>query len=134
VKSSARADLPSIISVVGTLRTVLLASLVPLLIAGCIAEASEAPTDPSTACSTQTYARLHGVNSSVALYCLSILNAASLFGRIIPNWLADRYGPFTILIPNCVASGVLVFAWLGMCKTTIGTIFFSILYGLSSGA
>lgn len=84
--------------------------------------------------STQTYARLHGVDSGVALYCISILNAASLFGRIIPNWLADKYGPFTILIPNCLASGVLIFAWIGMCKTTAGTIVFAVLYGLTSGA
>ncbi|ORY83513.1 major facilitator superfamily domain-containing protein [Leucosporidium creatinivorum] len=83
---------------------------------------------------TQSYARQHGVDSNIALYCLSILNAASLFGRIIPNYLADTYGAFTILIPNCIASGVLVFAWIGLCKSTAGTVVFAILYGLTSGA
>lgn len=98
--------------------------------------------------------RLNGVDENVALYCLSILNAASLFGRIIPNvrpagpvrrrlltvppltpqWLADTWGAFAILIPNCLVSGFLIFGWIGMCRTTVGTIFFSILYGLSSGA
>lgn len=115
----------------GTIRALFLASHFRVSL---LAGLAEALTDPSPTFSTQTYARLHGVDSGIALYCLSILNAASLFGRIIPNYLADRFGPFTILIPNCLASGVLIFAWLGLCKTTAGTIMFSILYGLTSGA
>jgi len=34
-----------------------------------------------------------------AFYLLPILNAASLFGRIIPNFLADKTGPLNMLIP-----------------------------------
>jgi hypothetical protein len=36
-----------------------------------------------------TDALKYGVSSNLALYSLSILNASSVFGRIIPNWLAD---------------------------------------------
>ncbi|KAK4047604.1 hypothetical protein OIV83_005262 [Microbotryomycetes sp. JL201] len=82
----------------------------------------------------QAYSLSNGVDENVAFYSLSILNAASLFGRIIPNWLADHYGPFTILIPNCFASGILIFAWIGMCKTTAGTVMFCLLFGFASGA
>jgi hypothetical protein len=38
----------------------------------------------------QDYALKLGVNDDIAFYLLSIMNAASLFGRLIPNWLADR--------------------------------------------
>ncbi|BGP41700.1 hypothetical protein JCM10449v2_005691 [Rhodotorula kratochvilovae] len=82
----------------------------------------------------QDYALDHGVSSNLALYSLSILNAASIFGRIIPNWLADTYGPLTILTPQCFISGVLIFLFLPMCKSTAGLVVFTILFGFSSGA
>ncbi|TNY17225.1 major facilitator superfamily domain-containing protein [Rhodotorula diobovata] len=82
----------------------------------------------------QDYALEHGISSNLALYSLSILNAASIFGRIIPNWLADTYGPLTILVPQCFISGVLIFLFLPMCKTAGGLVAFTILFGFSSGA
>ncbi|GAA5842506.1 hypothetical protein JCM3766R1_002613 [Sporobolomyces carnicolor] len=82
----------------------------------------------------QDYAIEHGVSRNLAFYALAILNAASVFGRIIPNWLADAYGPLTILIPNCVLSGILIFLFLPMCRTAAGVIVFSILFGIGSGA
>ncbi|GJN92721.1 hypothetical protein Rhopal_005757-T1 [Rhodotorula paludigena] len=80
------------------------------------------------------YALSYGISSNLALYSLSILNAASIFGRVIPNWLADTYGPLTILTPQCFISGILIFLFLPMCKSTVGLIFFTILFGFSSGA
>ncbi|GAA5860140.1 hypothetical protein JCM1840_002787 [Sporobolomyces johnsonii] len=82
----------------------------------------------------QDYAIAHGVSTNLALYTLSILNAASVFGRIIPNWLADKYGPLAVLTPNCILSGVLIFLFLPMCKSTAGTIVFCCLFGFASGA
>ncbi|SGY25102.1 BQ5605_C018g08581 [Microbotryum silenes-dioicae] len=104
----------------------------------------------------QSYSSAHGVHPQISLYSLSFLNAASLFGRIIPNWLADIYGPFTILIvsplrpppatgrsprilsiprqPNCLLSGIICFAWLALAKTNAGTVVFCLAYGFSSGA
>ena len=98
----------------------------------------------------------NGVSRNLAFYALSILNAASVFGRIIPNvcqlslnrsslvlltlffeilqWLADTYGPLTILIPNCILSGILIFLFLPMCRTAAGVVVFSILFGFASGA
>lgn len=67
-------------------------------------------------------------------YSLAILNGASVFGRIIPNWLADTYGPLTILTPQCFISGILMFCFIPMCKTEAGLILFTILFGFSSGA
>ena len=31
-----------------------------------------------------------GINSDLSFYLLSIMNAASLFGRLGSNWLADK--------------------------------------------
>jgi hypothetical protein len=76
----------------------------------------------------------NGVSSNLTSYSLTILNAASIFGRIIPNWLADTYGPLTILTPNCYISGVLIFLFIPMCKSAGGLIAFCILFGWSSGA
>lgn len=63
-----------------------------------------------------------------------MLNAASLFGRIIPNYLADTYGPLTILLPNCVLSGVLIFVWLPLAKSVPGMVVFALMFGFTSGA
>lgn len=38
----------------------------------------------------QDYALKLGIDHDMAFYLLSIMNAASLFGRLVPNWLADR--------------------------------------------
>ncbi|GAA6016417.1 hypothetical protein JCM10207_003854 [Rhodosporidiobolus poonsookiae] len=82
----------------------------------------------------QDYALANNVPKNVVDYSLSILNAASIFGRVIPNWLADTYGPLTILTPQCVLSGILIFIFLPACKTLAGLIVFCILFGFSSGA
>ncbi|KPV72358.1 uncharacterized protein RHOBADRAFT_18141 [Rhodotorula graminis WP1] len=83
---------------------------------------------------SRLYALKYGVSSNLALYSLSILNAASIFGRIIPNWLADTYGPLTVLVPHCFMSGVLIFLFLPMCKSAGGLVAFTILFGFASGA
>ena len=35
---------------------------------------------------------MKGIDSTLASYTLTILNGASIFGRIIPNFLADDVG------------------------------------------
>ena len=30
------------------------------------------------------------IDADTSFYLLSVMNAASLFGRLVPNWLADR--------------------------------------------
>ncbi|POY76556.1 hypothetical protein BMF94_0397 [Rhodotorula taiwanensis] len=82
----------------------------------------------------QDYGALHGVSHNVTQYALAILNGASVFGRIIPNWLADTYGPLTILTPQCFISGLLIFLFIPMCKSEAGLITFAVLFGFSSGA
>ncbi|CAE6478640.1 unnamed protein product [Rhizoctonia solani] len=81
----------------------------------------------------QLFAVVHGIDETLAFYSLAILNAASIFGRTIPNFIADKLGPLNLLIPCSAISGTLIFAMLGI-KSSGALIIFSILYGFFSGA
>ncbi|KAI9461507.1 MFS general substrate transporter [Russula earlei] len=73
-----------------------------------------------------------GASAALAFYFVPILNAGSVFGRILPNALADRIGPLNTLIPCTFACGVLAFAWTGV-HGNVGLLAFAILYGFFSG-
>lgn len=64
---------------------------------------------------------------------LAIMNAAGLPGRIIPGILADRLGPFTIIVPTILLNVIFIFALFGI-STEGGILAFAVLYGVSSGA
>lgn len=51
---------------------------------------------------------------AMAFYIVPILNAASMFGRTLPNWLSDKVGPFNILIPGSLVCGALTLAMMGV--------------------
>lgn len=68
-----------------------------------------------------------------AFYLLPILNAASVPGRIIPNFCADYVGAMTILIPAALVSGFMALIWISI-HSLGGVIAFSCLYGFFSGA
>lgn len=46
----------------------------------------------------QVFASFHGVGQNLSFYCLAILNAASMFGRVLPNFVADYLGPMNMLV------------------------------------
>ncbi|KAG8762277.1 hypothetical protein FRC11_010136 [Ceratobasidium sp. 423] len=81
----------------------------------------------------QLFAVVHGIDETLAFYSLAILNAASIFGRTIPNFIADKLGAFNLLTFCSAISGVLIFAMFGI-KSAGALIVFSILYGFFSGA
>ncbi|KAF9531193.1 major facilitator superfamily domain-containing protein [Crepidotus variabilis] len=81
----------------------------------------------------QLNAITHGVDRNVALYTTSILNAASLFGRITPGFLVPITGTLNIGVFFMTCTGALVFCLLAV-KDAAGTIVFSIFYGFFSGA
>lgn len=67
------------------------------------------------------------------VYILPILNAASIFGRIIPAFISDYLGPLNIQVPSLLMSGLLVLVWIP--AHTIGPLMIlTILYGFFSGA
>ncbi|KZP00827.1 MFS general substrate transporter [Calocera viscosa TUFC12733] len=81
----------------------------------------------------QLYAETVGISGTVSFYALAMINAASIVGRTLPNLIADKFGPITVLIPASTIAGALVFALLGI-KNIAGLVIVCILYGFFSGA
>lgn len=82
----------------------------------------------------QLFAELHGLGSRdfAPAYTLTLLNVGSVFGRLVPNYLADRVGSVNVCIGCAAASAVLLFGWMGIGDVG-GLVVFALLYGLSSG-
>ena len=84
----------------------------------------------------------------LAFYLLPILQAGSVFGRVLPvsekqktlllkenwwlteaqNFYADKTGPVNMLVPTAIATGILGLCWMAI-KSKAGLIVFAILYG-----
>ncbi|KAF5857332.1 hypothetical protein ETB97_005947 [Aspergillus alliaceus] len=80
-----------------------------------------------------SYASGHGASAQTSFYMISIINAASLFGRVIPGIMADRLGHYNVMIFVLFTSGIISFCWTSVHNLT-GLIIWSIAYGFSSGA
>ena len=80
-----------------------------------------------------SFAVSHGMSQLLASYLAAILNGASLFGRVIPGILADKFGRLNGLCAAAVASGILALCWQRV-TTNAALIVFSALYGFCSGA
>ncbi|KAF9240049.1 MFS general substrate transporter [Melanogaster broomeanus] len=95
------------------------------------------------------FSELHGLPSKLAFYAASyfhfvlvvislnivqipIMNASSMFGRTVPNFLADHFGPFNVMIPCTLVSAGIMFLMFA-ATSAAGTIVFGILYGFFSG-
>lgn len=72
------------------------------------------------------------VTPGFSLYLISIMNAASVPGRILPNFFADKIGPISMIGICSTATAVLAYAWLGI-STKASIIAFSVLYGFTTG-
>ena len=83
----------------------------------------------------QTYALARQITSDTdyAFYLLSILNAGSFFGRILPNFLADKIGALNMLVPCTIAAGILCLGWIAITNVA-GITVFAVLYGFFAGA
>ncbi|CZR68581.1 related to monocarboxylate transporter [Phialocephala subalpina] len=79
------------------------------------------------------YAVEHGMRTELASYLLAILNASSLFGRLIPGYLADKFGRFNMYCTAGVSSGILAICWQKI-TTNAGILVFGAIYGFFSGA
>ena len=77
--------------------------------------------------------RIAGLSNYTSFYLLSVLNAGSIFGRIIPGLLADRFGSLNVMVPCGLLTAVLAFVWIGITNAP-GLWAFCVLYGFFSGA
>ena len=56
----------------------------------------------------QLFAEKHNVSSTLSFYSLALLNVAGVFGRVVPNYIADRSGTIEVFIVCCALSGMLL--------------------------
>jgi MFS family permease len=73
------------------------------------------------------------ISSDFAFYLLSITNAGSAFGRIIPGLIADKVGSTNTILPCLLISATLAFAWISV-DSVWKLVLFCVFYGFFSGA
>ncbi|EGO19309.1 hypothetical protein SERLADRAFT_364080 [Serpula lacrymans var. lacrymans S7.9] len=71
--------------------------------------------------------------SSISAYLLAIICALSIFGRILPGLVADKWGRFNTMTAFTAISGILVLALWYTSISRTNEIVFSVLYGFASG-
>ncbi|CAG8171206.1 unnamed protein product [Penicillium olsonii] len=81
---------------------------------------------------TASFANSRGFSDDLAFYTISIMNATSLVGRVLPGFLADSYGRFNICIVATISSGIIALCW-STVNTIAGLVIFSLAYGFTSG-
>ncbi|KAJ6155679.1 hypothetical protein N7470_006245 [Penicillium chermesinum] len=82
-----------------------------------------------------SYAQSHGLGDSLAYNLSSILNAASIFGRIVPGYLADRFGRFNVMIITTFACSVITFGlWLPSRSNHAAILAYAVIFGFWSGS
>lgn len=81
----------------------------------------------------QLFDELHGLSSAeFAPYTVTLLNVGSVFGRLLPNYLADKVGSLNVCAVCAAGSALLLYGWLGIHDLG-GLVVFTLLYGLTSG-
>ncbi|KAJ7268386.1 major facilitator superfamily domain-containing protein [Mycena rebaudengoi] len=78
------------------------------------------------------YGALHGFNSNMPFYSVFVLNAASLFGRIVRGFLADNWGRFNMMVATALACAILTFASIA-ARNEASLLVIGVLYGFTSG-
>ncbi|EXJ68276.1 uncharacterized protein A1O5_08891 [Cladophialophora psammophila CBS 110553] len=71
-------------------------------------------------------------NVSYAFYLLAILNAGSFAGRILPAFVAHKFGPAVVLSAGSISLGILILAWIGI-HSIPGVTIWAILVGFMAG-
>ena len=69
---------------------------------------------------------------SLAFNLLSVTNAGSFFGRILPAFVATRFGPMRLLMSSSFAGAILILCWMAIHNLP-GFIVFCVLWGFCSG-
>ena len=79
-----------------------------------------------------------GINTKLAFYLVGACSEPDIFdkfsyfiggvlGRLLPNFFADRFGPYNMFLPYWYISTVLAFAWFCI-SNFVGVIIFAVLY------
>ena len=79
-------------------------------------------------------AQYNGMSANLAGYLLAVLNAASIFGRTLPGWIADKVGRYNTMVVTSFLSTILVLAMWLPARGNVPYILFAAFFGFSSGA
>jgi len=74
----------------------------------------------------------HITNTNMAFYLVPIFNAASCFGRTIPNAISDKTGPLNLIVPGGLILGISILCMIAV-TTQAAIITIAVLAGLFSG-
>ncbi|KAK0649239.1 putative MFS monocarboxylate transporter [Cercophora newfieldiana] len=80
-----------------------------------------------------SYAIEIGIDPQMSFYLISIVNGASLVGRVGPGHLADRFGHYNICFLAAISSAITAFCWTA-AQSLGGLVVISLAYGFTSGA
>ncbi|KAL8307086.1 hypothetical protein RB597_001231 [Gaeumannomyces tritici] len=78
-------------------------------------------------------ARHAGMDPALTPYLLPIINAVSIFGRILPGLAADRLGRFNVMVVITGLSAVFTLALWIPGATTAGIVAYAVIFGFVSG-
>ncbi|CAJ2499782.1 Uu.00g026350.m01.CDS01 [Anthostomella pinea] len=76
--------------------------------------------------------RYNITSADFSAYLVTLLNAGSVFGRLLPSFLAARLGAMNMLIATTFSASILAFGWLGV-DSLAGVVVFALLYGFCNG-
>ncbi|OLN87648.1 Riboflavin transporter MCH5-like protein 6 [Colletotrichum chlorophyti] len=74
-----------------------------------------------------------GLSYNSSLNLLLVLNGVGVPGRLLPGYIADRFGSVNTLIPMSLAAGALMYCWTAVNSTT-GLYAWTPFYGLAASA
>ncbi|CAK7232417.1 hypothetical protein SBRCBS47491_008261 [Sporothrix bragantina] len=82
-----------------------------------------------------SYATAHNETTDQAYILLSLLNAGSVVGRVLPGLLADKIGRFNVIIVTIfLSSAVILGVWLPAGDNRAILMAFAVLFGFASGS
>ncbi|KAK0611303.1 major facilitator superfamily domain-containing protein [Immersiella caudata] len=82
-----------------------------------------------------SYAAAHGSVATDAYNLLAYLNAASVVGRVVPGFLADKFGRFNVICITISLCCITILAlWLPAASNQSTLVAFAVLFGFASGS
>src|SRR5271155_1679158 len=80
-----------------------------------------------------SYALSYGFSDDLAFYLISMLNAASVFGRIVTGIMADRLGVFNVMTMFTMISATFILGMWTVSTSHAAIISVTVLIGFCSG-
>jgi MFS family permease len=81
----------------------------------------------------QPYALAHGLQQgTLALYLVAILNAASVPGRVVPSYFANKIGGINTMFVAATCCAVVTCCWIAV-DSAVGNVLFALSWGFTSG-